>query len=85
MPDFLNLIFHNYVLFFEFKYKLIIMQLRLHPRNNKKLLLSKLLTRAFLVILVFSLLVFLANKIEMPVPSKLIKQEISNDKLITLK
>jgi hypothetical protein len=85
LPDFLNLIFHNYVLFFEFKYKLIIMQLRLHPRNNKKLLLSKLLTRAFLVILVFSLLVFLANKIEMPVPSKLIKQEISNDKLITLK
>ena len=85
MPDFLNLIFHNYVLFFEFKYKLIIMQLRLHPRNNKKLLLSKLLTRAVLVILVFSLLVFLADKIEMPVPSKLIKQEISNDKFITLK
>ena len=85
MPDFLNLIFHNYVLFFEFKYKLIIMQLRLHPRNNKRLLLSKFITIAVLALLVFSLLVFLADKIEMPVPSKLIKQEISNDKLITLK
>ena len=85
MPDFLNLIFHNYVLFFEFKYKLIIMQLRLHPRNNKRLLLSKFIIIAVLTLLVFSLLVFLADKIEMPVPSKLIKQEISNDKLITLK
>ena len=85
MPDFLNLIFHNYVLFFEFKYKLIIMQLRLHPRNNKKLLISKLILRAVLALLVFSLLVFLADKITMPVPSKLIKQEINNDKLITLK
>jgi len=85
LPDFLNLIFHNYVLFFEFKYKLIIMQLRLHPRNNKKLLFSKLIIRTILGLLVFFLLVFLADKIEMPTPSKLIKQEISNDKLITLK
>ena len=61
------------------------MQLRLHPRNNKRLLLSKFITIAVLALLVFSLLVFLADKIEMPVPSKLIKQEISNDKLITLK
>ena len=61
------------------------MQLRLHPRNNKRLLLSKFITIAVLALLVFSLLVFLADKIEMPVPSKLIQQEISNDKLITLK
>jgi len=61
------------------------MQLRLHPRNNKKLLFSKLIIRTILGLLVFFLLVFLADKIEMPTPSKLIKQEISNDKLITLK
>ena len=52
---------------------------------NKKLLIFKLITRAVLALLVFSLLVFLADKITMPVPSKLIKQEINNDKLITLK
>ena len=79
------MIFHNYVLFFEFKYKLIIMQLRLHPRNSRNLLVSKFIVRIILGLLVFFLLIFLADKIVMPAPSKLIKQEISNDKLITLK
>ena len=61
------------------------MQLRLHPRNNKKLLFSKLIIGTILGLSVFFLLVFLADKIEMPTPNKLIKQEISNEKLITLK
>ena len=61
------------------------MQLRLQPRNNKKLLLPKFIVRAALAILVFFLMVFLADKIQMPIPSKLIKQEITNEKLITLK
>ena len=85
MPDFLNLIFHNYVLFFEFKYKLIIMQLRLHPRNNRNLLYSKVIIRIILALLVLFLLIFLVDKMEIAAPNKLIKQEISNDKLITLK
>jgi len=61
------------------------MQLRLHPRNSRNLLFSKVIVRIILGLLVFFLLIFLADKIEMPAPSKLIKQEISNDKLITLK
>ncbi len=61
------------------------MQLRFHPRNNRNLLYSKVIIRIILGLLVLFLLIFLADKIEMPAPSKLIKQEISNDKLITLK
>ena len=40
------------------------------------------LTLALVVILG---IVFLLNKIDFPAPKKLIKQEISNDKLITIK
>ena len=61
------------------------MQLRLQPRGSKKLITSKLAVKFVLFFLIFFLAIFLLDKIEMPTPSKLIKQEISNDKLITLK
>ena len=41
--------------------------------------------KAILFALAFFLLIFLLDKIELPVPNKLIKQEISNEKLITVK
>lgn len=85
MPEFLNLIFHNYVLIFECKYNLTIMQLRLNPRPNKNLINRNLVIKIILIFLVFSLGIFLLDKIDFPTPKKLIKQEISNDKLITLK
>ena len=85
MPEFLNLIFHNYVLIFECKYNLTIMQLRLKPRANKNLINRNLVIKIILIFLVFSLGIFLLDKIDFPTPKKLIKQEISNDKLITLK
>ena len=85
MPEFLNLIFHNYVLIFECKYNLTIMQLRLNPRSNKNLINRNLVIKIILIFLVFSLGIFLLDKIDFPTPKKLIKQEISNDKLITLK
>ena len=85
MPEFLNLIFHNYVLIFECKYNLTIMQLRLSPRNNRNLISGNLIIKTILIILVLILGIFLLDRIDFPKPTKLIKQEISNDKLITLK
>ena len=41
--------------------------------------------KIILLILVFFVGIFLLDKIDFPTPTKLIKQEISNDKLITLK
>jgi len=61
------------------------MQLRLKSRIEKRPSASRLAIKSILFLLVLSLAIFLLDKIEISVPNKLIKQEISNDKLITLK
>ena len=61
------------------------MQLRLKPRTNRNLINRNLVIKIILIFLVFFLGTFLLDKIDFPAPKKLIKQEISNDKLITLK
>ena len=61
------------------------MQLRLQPRTNRNLIGKKLVIKIILFTLIFLLAIFFLDKIEIPVPNELIKQEISNDKLITLK
>ena len=61
------------------------MQLRLTPRKNRNLIGKSLVIKTILIILVFFLGIFLLDRIDFPAPTKLIKQEISNDKLITLK
>ena len=61
------------------------MQLRLQPRNSKNLLARRLIIKIILFVSIFSLAIFFLDKIEIGAPGELIKQEISNDKLITLK
>ena len=61
------------------------MQLRLQPRRSKNLIGRSLIIKVTGILIVLFLTIFLLDKIDFPVPSKLIKQEISNDKLITLK
>ena len=61
------------------------MQLRLQRRTNKNLVVRNLVIKIILIFLVFFLGIFLIDKVDFPVPKKFIKQEISNDKLITLK
>ena len=61
------------------------MQLRLQPRNNRNLISRNLIIKFVLVFIVFFLGIFLLDKIDFPVPKKIIKQEISHDKLIKLK
>ena len=61
------------------------MQLRLQPRTNRRLIRNKLVVKIILFTLIFFLAIFVLDKIEIPVPNKLIQQEISNDKLTTLK
>ncbi len=61
------------------------MQLRLQPRTNRSLIRNKFAIKIILFALIFLLAIFLLDKIEITTPNKLIKQEISNDKLITLK
>tara|TARA_B100000029_G_C16926098_1_gene723181 strand:+ start:52 stop:237 length:186 start_codon:yes stop_codon:yes gene_type:complete len=61
------------------------MQLRLRPRSSSGTLIGKHVLKIILFILVFFIAIFLLDKIEMPAPNKLIKHEIGNDKLITVK
>jgi len=61
------------------------MQLRLQPRTRRNLISRNLIIKVILIILILFLGIFLLDKIDFPTPTKLIKQEISNDKLITLK
>ena len=61
------------------------MQLRLQPKTNRSFIRNKLVIKIILFTLIFFLAIFLLDKIEIPIPNELIKQEISNDKLITLK
>ena len=60
------------------------MQLRLKSRTERYSSVGKLTIKSILFLLVLSLAIFLLDKIEVSVPNELIKQEISNDKLITL-
>ena len=61
------------------------MQLSLKPRTSRSLISRSLVIKIILILLVSFLGIFLLDKIDFPTPTKLIKQEISNDKLITLK
>ena len=61
------------------------MQLRLNPRRSESLFRNKLVIRTVLFAAIFILGIVLIDKIEKPVPNKLIKRELSNDKLITVK
>ena len=61
------------------------MQLRLQPRTSRNLINRKLVIKIILIPIVFFLGIFLLDKIDFPAPTKLIKHEITNDKLITLK
>ena len=53
---------------------------RFKPRTNRNLII-----KIILFLLVFFLGIFLLDKIDFPAPKKIIKQEISHDKLIKLK
>ena len=61
------------------------MQLRLKPRTSRSIIGRVLIVKTVLIIFVFFLGIFLLDKIDFPSPTKLIKQEISYDKIITLK
>ena len=61
------------------------MQLRLRPRSSRNLISRNLVIKLVLIIIVLFIGIYLLDKIDFGEPAKLIKQEISNDKLITLK
>jgi len=61
------------------------MQLRLRGKTDRNTAIKSFVIKTILFALIFMFVIFLVDKIEMPAPNKFIKQEISNDKLITVK
>jgi|TARA_B110000438_G_scaffold287327_1_gene319504 hypothetical protein len=61
------------------------MQLRLNPKRSNNPLNRSILLKCILVILVLFAAIFIIDKIDMQLPNKFIKQELSNDKIITVK
>jgi len=61
------------------------MQLRLRPRTSRNTISRNFVIKSILVVFVLFLAVIILDKIDMPAPNKLIKQELGNDKLITVK
>jgi hypothetical protein len=61
------------------------MQLRLKPRSSRNFINRGFVVKTILIFLAFFLGIFLLDKIDFPAPTKLIKQKMSNDKIITLK
>ena len=61
------------------------MQLRLHPRSGGSVARKGPVIKTILSVLIFFLVIFLLDKIEIIPPNETIKLEIGNDKLITVK
>jgi hypothetical protein len=61
------------------------MQLGLKRSTDRNFINRSLIIKTILIFFVFFLAIFLLDKIDFPTPTKLIKQEINHDKLITLK
>ena len=61
------------------------MQLGFKRKTNIGIINRGLLIKAVLFVLLFFLAIFFLDKINIEPPMELIKKEISNDKLITLK
>ena len=61
------------------------MQLRLKPRANKNFINRSFVIKTILIFLAFFLVIFLLDNIDFPSPKKLIKEQLGNDKIITLK
>ena len=61
------------------------MQLRLNPKRSRNSTGKSILIKGILIILVLLMAIFIIDKIDMSAPDKFIQQELSNDKLITVK
>ncbi len=79
-----NLIFHKFVLIFQFKYILLTMQPRLNLRSKTSSSMGRLLFKIFIAISILVLVFYFVEKINLPFPQKEINKDVT-DKIIKLK
>ena len=79
------MLFHKFVLIFEFKYILLTMQprLKLRPRTGSSSIL-RLISKVFIIVSVLGLIFYFIEKVNFPHPQQEIKKDVT-DKIIKLK
>ena len=79
------MIFHKFVLIFEFKYILLTMQPRLNRRSKtSSLSVLKLISKVLIIVSVLGLIFYFVEKVNFPHPQQEIKKDVT-DKIIKLK
>ena len=78
------MIYHKFVLIFEFKYILLTMQPRLKLTSNSGTPFIRLIIKALIIISAIGVLVYFVEKIDLPSPKKEIIEDV-NDKINKLK
>ena len=79
------MIFHKFVLIFEFKYILLTMQPRLNLKSkNGSLSLLRLTSKFFIIVSLLGLIFYFIEKVNFPYPQQEIKKDVT-DKIIELK
>ncbi len=61
------------------------MQLRLNPKFRRESTIKSILFKGILIVSVLFIAIFILDQFNTSGPTKFIKQELSNDKLITIK
>jgi len=61
------------------------MQLRLNPKFRRESTIKSILFKGILIVSVLFIAIFILDKFNTSGPTKFIKQELSNDKFITIK
>ena len=79
------MIFHKFVLIFEFKYILLTMQPRLNLKSkNGSSSLLRLTSKFFIIVSLLGLIFYFIEKVNFPHPQQEIKKDVT-DKIIKLK
>jgi len=79
------LIFHKFVLIFEFKYILLTMQPRLNLKSRTgSLSVLKLISKVLIIVSALGLIFYFIEKVNFPYPQQEIKKDVT-DKIIKLK
>ena len=79
MLPILNLIYHKYVLFFEFKYIFFTMQLKYNRQPSIGSSIGRILIKLILVLIFMIVVIFLIEKINFPSPEQKYKIDITDE------
>ena len=79
MLPILNLIYHKYVLFFEFKYIFLTMQLKYNRSESIGSSLARIAIKLILILIIGIVAIFLVEKINFPSPEKNYQIDITDE------